>query len=342
MKTGQTFIASLALVPLFLTGSVVPAHQDASQDPRFTVELAPDPVDEFYGYVFTITNQSRVPISAVIIACGTSPSESGAPRYVYLYEYNAFGMAEIPYLESGNFEVHRPESWGYIQMSCNQDTSVKAILFADGSSFGESEWAEKILHMRAYALQTLAERMSYLQAAKNSGIRKRQLRDELMKLSRQEDTVKCSDPLPCALGDPVSYIALWRDLPPDRDYPADAPVTQALVDDLVEPYLDLRQRLIYSKPRLPGIPQDLNPARAPLPDFTIKIPSGLGADDDSIGNMITLIYTLSAKGQKDKFLHDWFDPPKKPYTLSIEPMIAGHQATGLQVAMYAPGCQIKL
>lgn len=341
MKFGLTLLAAVALLA-FLAGPGVASPQDSSQDPRFTVKMEPDPKGEFYGYVFTISNQSQIPISAVLIACDTSPSENGAPRYVYLYEDNVFGMAEIPYQESTSMEVRHPEGWMHQHFSCKENSSIKAVLFVDGSSFGASEWTEKILHKREEVLQTIAERMKYLQGAKNLGMTVGQLRDEVLRLSRQQDSDGCLDLFLCGVGDPVSYMDIWRNLLPDRDNPEGAAISQALVDKLDEPYLDLRQRLIYSKPALLGIPQELDPAGAPSPDFTIKLPGGLVSGDDSDDATVYVFYKLTAMGLPDKLVSEEFGAPAQPDTYVISTLVSGHRATSLHVTMYVSGCQIKI
>jgi hypothetical protein len=343
VKFGLTLFVPLALLT-FLAGPGVPTPQDPSQDPRFTVRMEPDPKGEFYGYVFTISNQSQTPITAVLIACDVAPTESGEARYSYRYEDNVFGMAEIPYQESTKMEVHHPKGWLEELFSCNRDSSVKAVLFADGSSFGEGEWTEKILRVRANALQTIAERMKYLQDAKNLGMTKGQLTDEVLRLSKQQDSNECLNFFPCGLGDPVSYANLWRSLPSDRNFPADGAISQALVDKLDEPYLDLRQRLIYSKPALPGIPQELDPAGAPSPDFVIKIAPVLAenpvlADD---GDGIVVYYSLSAEGHQDKWDNIHLDPSDDPTTYSIHTLVGGQPATRLLAFLYIRGCQLKV
>jgi hypothetical protein len=341
VKIELNILVAIAFLAL-LASPAVATVQDASQDPRFTVKMEPDPMGEFYGYVFTISNQSQTPISAVLIACDTSATESGAPRYVYHYEDNVFGMAEIPYQESRSMEVRHPEGWMHQHFSCKENSSIKAVLFVDGSSFGASEWTEKILHKREDVLQTIAERIRYLQDAKDSGITKEQLRDEVLRLSRQQDSNGCLDLFLCGVGDPVSYMDLWRNLLPDRDDPVDAAISQALVDKLDEPYLDLRQRLVYSKPALPGIPQELDPAGAPSPDFTIKLPGGLVSGDDSYDATIYVFYKLTAQGLPDKLVSEEFGAPTQPDNYVIPTLVSGHRATSLQVAVYASGCQIKI
>jgi hypothetical protein len=150
------------------------------------------------------------------------------------------------------------------------------------------------------------------------------------------------NPVNPSTGLPSIFFDVSRNLGRGRDYPDDAPVSQSLVDELSNPVLNLRQRLLYSNPRLSGLPQSLDPAGAPPPDFKLKIPAGLDSGDNWFDEMISAFYTLSAKGKQDESLFDRFDIPKEPDTFLIHTLIGGRPASSLQVAFYAPGCQLKI
>jgi hypothetical protein len=327
-----------ALAILFLLAASSAAPQTTTPDPRFTVKMEVDPEDTIESK-FTITNQSQIPITAVLIACDGRHSPGIPPHYVrYRTDSLIDDSVQILYQESTIFKVHRPD---FVSMTCNQD-SLRAVLFADGSSFGESIWVDEILKRRQSILQSTEELLNFLQSAKNSGTTKAQLTAQLRKLEEGPSPTAMPNRTIEPEDDPSIYRDALRTLMRDRDNPKDSPVSQSLVDELSAPLLDQRQLLLYARPAIPGLPQDLDPAAAPPSDITIKFPAALGSEDDaSIGNMISVFYTLNAKGQQEKSLYDRFSPGDED-TLKIHALVAGHPASSVKVAIYAPGCQIRI
>ncbi|HEY4838684.1 MAG TPA: hypothetical protein VIH72_08760 [Candidatus Acidoferrales bacterium] len=323
----------------FLLAALSAAPQSTTTDPRFTVKMEVDP-EYTIESKFTITNQSQIPITAVLIACDSRVPPGRPPGYVRYRTDSLIGdSVQILYQESTILKIHRPD---FVSMTCKQDFSVRAVLFSDGSSFGESTWVDEILQRRRSILQSTEELLSFLQNAKNSGTTKAQLTAQLRKLDEGPFLATMPDHTIEPEGTPSIYYDVSRNLLRDRDNPKDSPVSQSFVDELSAPLLDQRQLLLYAKPAIPGLPQDLDPAAAPPPDITIKFPDALGSEDDaSIGNMISVFYTLNAKGQKEKSLYDRFSPGDED-TLKIHALVAGHPASSVKVAIYAPGCQIKI
>ena len=249
---------------------------------------------------------------------------------------------QIAYQESSNFIVRQPD---FVSMTCNQDSSVRAVLFADGSSFGETGWVNEIIQRRQAAWKSIVDLLKLLQNAKNSGTTKAQLAAQLQKIERGPYPTK----MPDRTIEPEDDLSIYEDasrvLAHASDYAKDSPVTQSLVDELSEQILDLRQLLLYSKPTLPGLPQNLNSAAAPPPDFSMNFPPGLDPGGEfSVGYMWAVLYTLCAKGQQELSLYDRFGPDTddEDETVKIHTLVAGHPASSLKIAIYAPGCQIKI
>ena len=327
------------LVPLLLP--LIAAPQTGSQDPRFTVKMQEDPEDSIESK-FTITNQSQIPITAVIIACDRRVPAGRPPGYVrYQTDSVIDDSLQIAYQESSNFIVRLPD---FVSMTCKQDSSVRALLFADGSSFGETEWVNEILQRRQSAWKSIGDLQDLLQNAKNSGTTKSQLAAQFLQIERGPHPLKMPDHTVEPEGDLSIYQDVSRTLAYASGYAKDSPISQPLVDELSEQLLDLRQILLYSKPAIPGLPQNPNSA-APPPDFTIKFPHGLDPGGEfSVGNMVSVFYTLSGQGQKERTLYDRFGPDNDDddETVKIHTLIAGHPVSNLKVAAYAPGCQIKI
>jgi hypothetical protein len=336
---------ALALIGL-LFAVTAPALEDRAHDPRFAVKVAPLQT-QGVGSLITVTNNSQIPIVAVLIACDTPESSSGASRYVHYFRDSVLesddiieyrGMLEIGYQESASFEVHEPD---YDSISCKQETAVKAIMFADGSSFGESEWIGKILHVRQFTLQNVDDLLDLLQRAKSSGLTKAQLQRQIAVLrSHDYDLIHSADGQAShdpGMSAPMIYGNAYLKSGVGYKQSDDEPISEAFLEGIEEPYLDLRQRLIYSEPRLQGIPEVLDSGDAPSPNFTMRIPVGLGSENDEIWSF----WSLHVNGRKPKEWHDLFAPPKESFTYGFHTMVAGRAAASLQGAVYVSGCEIK-
>jgi hypothetical protein len=332
----------------FLFGAMSPAFQDGSTvDPRFTVKLQPVDDEEDITRVITITNKSQSPMVAVLVTCDSGKTPSGVAQYVRSFAdgvledneiYSELGKIGTKFQESTSFELHRPD---FMSMNCNQETAVKAIVFADGSSFGSDEWVRQIIRVRQITWQNANDLIDLLQVARSSGMTKGQLIPQVAALMpRDQDRIRNwpeSGVTVFALGPPAIFKDALSKINSDRKNADDVSVSQSLLDDLLEPLLDMRQRLMYSKPALVGIPEKLGAAGAPSPDYAIKIPTGLAADDADI----EAFWTLSANGQP---VHEWFDditPPRELFDYRIHTLVAGQAAHRLQGAIYVPGCEIK-
>lgn len=334
----KTMKITLAFFAVLLTATTAPA-QSVSPDPRFAVKMQKDSEDSIASK-FTITNQSQIPITAVLIACDDPFSADGPPRYVRSLSDTVIDDSfQIAYQESSTFAVHTPD---WASMTCKQGSSVRAILFADGSSFGGSEWVNEILQQRQFTWKAVTNLLDVLQRAVTSKTTKAQLSAQLLKLMRGPFPISMPDGSVASGHTPSIFFVVSRNLGRARENANDSPVPQSLIDDLSAPLLDLRQLIQYAKPAIPGLPQNLDPAAAPPPDFTIKFPDGLVPDgkDFSIGDMISVFYEINATGQKKKDLFDRFSADDEP-TLKIHALVAGHPASSMKVAIYAPGCQIQ-
>lgn len=338
---------ALALVA-FLFAVASPAYQDGSVvDPRFVVKLQPVDDEGEITRVITITNESQSPIIAALVACDSRPSRSGVPQYIHSFAdgvlanneiYSELGLTGIQFQESANFELQRPD---FKSMHCDQETAVKVILFADGTSYGTEEWVGQIIHVRQIAWQNANDLINLLRGVPSSGMTKRQLITQVAALipPSRDPTRNWPESEPAVF--PLRPVLIFDDtlnkIDSHRKDADDAPVSQSLLDDLLEPLLNLHQRLMYSKPALAGIPEKLDAAGAPSPDYAIKIPAGLAEEDADI----EAFWTLFANGQEP---HEWFDditPPRELLNYRIHTLVAGQAAHRLQGAIYVPGCEIK-
>jgi hypothetical protein len=340
--TKSALVGLVLLSPLLVAAPPVP--QNPALESRFSVKLALEPVDEEPDEAtFTVTNNSHAPIVALLIACPATRSSTGEPRTAYLYSDSVLATSdfrgnknarEILYQESASFEVNRMY---FRAINCKLD-SLKAILFADGTSFGDKEWVDQITHVREYVWRRIGDLTSLLQAAVISQTATNQFAETLNQIEWQEETGQTKEPVVRDLGAPNVFHDIYYNLRIESDVESDAPVTQSVADALLEPALDLRQRLLYSKPRLSVIQQDPDPAGAPSPDFIISFLPHKGP----IQGEIRLWYWLDAKDQSGNSGMDDFYPPKESNPYHIHTLVGSKAALALHATIYEPGCQIKV
>ncbi len=157
MKRALVFLALL-----FVTTALVP--QDAPQDPRFTTKIE---TAANGGKMFSITNRSQVPITAIIILVERKGSNGSSSRQNMYFDsvaerVGSFRSAILPQ-ETRQVSVDGPPR--------ATDTSVatftlKAVIFEDGTSFGDEESVGRILHSREFLWRNLSAVASTLEAAK--------------------------------------------------------------------------------------------------------------------------------------------------------------------------------
>ena len=141
---------TIALLTL-LFGAATPALQSASQDPRFTVKMDPPPDEDSIESDFTITNQSSVSITAVLVACDTRPAATVIRDLSAASQTASLRMIFRNFFsENHQIEMHRPD---FLSMHCKQHSSVRAVLIKDGTSFGEPNWVNEIIQARLYNWQ---------------------------------------------------------------------------------------------------------------------------------------------------------------------------------------------
>jgi hypothetical protein len=152
----RKILAGLALTLL----GVLPAV--AQQDPRFIAKIDSSPDGSLK---VTITNRSQRSITASIITYRrTNANGLPQPDSVRAFD-SALGNPlerEILPGESRDIRLFGPNPKAGIQSS----PELKAILFSDGSSFGDAEWVDRIVRICKLAWQELADAISTLQDAK--------------------------------------------------------------------------------------------------------------------------------------------------------------------------------
>lgn len=153
-------------------------------DPRMkmTVEDLPDG-----RTLFTVQNRSSQPITALAVE-GTRtllPPKKGSGRLVRYFD----SVANLDHdSELGAYQSHTFEIFGKSPSAseASRDVELKAALFADGTSYGDSAWVNKLEDGRKFLSHCLENVSQRLNAALDGGEPSQTLVGEL----RQEETVE--------------------------------------------------------------------------------------------------------------------------------------------------------
>jgi hypothetical protein len=328
MKRALVFFALL-----FATATVVP--QDAPQDPRFAtkVETTADG-----RKILSITNRSQVPITAVIIQTERTTS-NGSPSQSVMYLDSAPGFPG-PFASA----ILPQETRSVIVSSAPRatDTSVatftlKAVVFEDGTSYGDEESVAKILRAREFLWRNVSAVVSTLGAAKAKPITK----DELVQQLDENQKVEKEERLKLIAfgGNGVSLIAssALANAQSNINVPGNGLVPVAVINQFADSYLNIRQRLINSKPQIPGT-ENMVAADAAVPqDFEIRLGPGVKSQDVSVWYEIR-----PATGSDVNGTAGGLGLQSVQQAFRIPALIDGRPAHSLRAFIFGKGCAVKV
>jgi hypothetical protein len=329
MKRALVFFALL-----FAAAAVVP--QDAPQDPRFTtkIETAPDG-----RKMLSVTNRSQVPITAFTIQ-GESKSSKGSPSWSGMYLDSASGLpgalasAILPQETRAIMVQGPPRGTDNAVVTY----SLRAVLFEDGTSYGDEESVARILRAREFMWRNVSAVVSTLEAAKTKPVTKDELVQELEENQKTEKADLVKFRVSSGGGGVQAFASsALSNAKASIDVPGDALVSAAEINQFADSYLNIRQRLINSKPQIPGT-ENMAAANASVPqDFEIRLGPGVKSEDVSIfydvrpapGSNVN--GTLSGAGGKTG---------SRSYRLPA--LIDGKPAHSLQAFIVGKGCAVQV
>jgi hypothetical protein len=327
MKRALFFLALL-----FATAAVVPQY--VPQDPRFATKIE---TSVSGNKMFSITNRSQVPITAIVIfAEGKSANGNSSRSNMYFDSVSgavgAFTSAILPQETRAVMVGGPPRA---------TDTTVatytlKAVIFEDGTSFGDEESVGRILHAREFLWRNVSAVVSTLEAAKVKPVSKDVLLQELDENQKAEKAERLKE---MTLGaNNISLIAssAFMNAKANIDVPGNAPIPAEKIEQLADSYLNIRQRLIRSKPQIPGT-EDAAVASAAMPeDFEVRLGQGVKSEDVSIGYVIR-----SAPGSAYGFGNQ-IGGQSGSRMYRIPALIGGKLAHTLHAVIIAKGCEVKI
>ncbi len=329
MKRALVFFALL-----FATAAVVP--QDAPQDPRFNtkVDTAPDG-----RKMLAITNLSQVPITAIIIQ-GESKSANGSASRSGMFFDSASGLpgslpsAILPQETRAIMVQGPPRGTDNAVVTY----SLRAVLFEDGTSYGDEESVSRILRAREFLWRNVSAVASVLEAAKAKPVTKDELVQQLDEKQKAEKAdhlkeVKIAGPF----GGQMIASSAFANAKANIDVPGDALVSSAEIDQFADSYLNVRQRLINSKPQIPGT-ENIVAAKAAVPeDFEIRLGPGVKSEDVSIGYGIR-----PAAGSDVNGTYNQIGGKSGSRMYRIPVLIDGKPAYSLHAVIIGKGCAVKI
>ena len=324
MKRALVFLALL-----FATATLVP--QDAPQDPRFAtkIETAADG-----STTLSITNRSKSSITALTIFSEHTDSSGVVRPYSRKYfdsVTNSWVYPEIRAQETREFKLFPASP---LASGETRTGTIQAMIFADGSTYGDDASVGLILKMREFEWRNLSAVLSTLSAAKSKPISKDELLRQLDENQKAESDERRTSHLMFAV--PIASI-VFKDFQTNVDDRDSAPVSASLIDQLSGRFLDLRRLLVTSKPQTPGTEQSADANAAPPRDFEVKLAPGVKSET------VFISYSLrGAPGSGVPGFGTTLRPQSGAQILEIPTLISGKTAHSLQALIIGRGCQIKI
>lgn len=235
---------------LFAASAVVMGQ--TSQDPR--IGTSPETTSDGHVY-FKVENLSALPITAMV-AVGTRTPLSGTGTQGTSVRY--FDSVINSHIRSYNalmpHQTYTFSFFGPRPAQVRKEVTLKAAIFADGTTYGDTDWISKLIDARRAMLADLEEGISMLQTARSSGETGEELikNAESVKAARYQSKLTREEKM--AAGQVYGNIA-WS-LKSDSQMPSDAhPLTASQrIDELTSRFQQQQLQLINSKPTLVATP----------------------------------------------------------------------------------------
>jgi hypothetical protein len=213
-----------------------------------------------------ITNKSTVPITAWVATKETDLP--GAP-----HRPPAMGIRSsdsVPH-DNPNDPQILPRDTHRVILGNPTRVDFKAVVFSDGSVFGDPEWVKRIVQNRRHIYQGTAIALQRLRAAKEAGTPREQLVREFRELERQEmeQEIRSRHALTGWARLPLSTLGVYGTVAGnlERGQPeSNADMLSQDVDRLESMMLGIGNRLLVSRPPISDHPVPVGePLDSPVP-----------------------------------------------------------------------------
>lgn len=238
---------SLLLSMALLFGGTCSVAARGADDPRLnvTTETTPD------GHVlFKVENLSVQPITAmVLVVTHTYPDNPGHPGQSLRYFDSLISSdTERDVMQYQTHTFTLPRISGPHAAGVRSEPALKAAIFADGSSYGDPQWVNRLVLGRKAASQDLEDAIKMLQSAKASGASGESLAKEVAdaKSAKVKEAQVPEERM--AAGQVYDTIAWSLKSDATRAPSAGALSVAARIDELISRFTRQQQRLSNSKP----------------------------------------------------------------------------------------------
>jgi hypothetical protein len=320
----------LAFVTLLIAAGIV-SPQDAPQDPEVGIQL----VTAADGSMkVSVTNRSELSVTALTISAERTDA-NGKPRpYSRIYFDSVTNANANPEIRSQETRELKLGQAGPSANSENYIAKIEAVIFEDGSTFGDDSAVDVILHAREFAWRNLAVVLKTVDAAKARTVSKDELLHQLDENQKTESDEARKDHSFSSVR-PASMA--FNSFKTNLNMGGSDPVPAKRIDQISIHLLDLRFRLASSKPQIPGAETTVDSDEAAPKDFEIRLPPGTKSETVSVS------YALrGAPGSGVAGYSTTLVPHPDLQIYKVPTILAGAPAYGLQVRIVEKGCQVRI
>jgi hypothetical protein len=322
----------------FATAFVPPLFAQSGEiDPRFSAKLEPRPAG---GVQYTITNLSDTPITAVVIEA-LYPDRSGMGILRSFDSVLRSGGARSPIFPqmTYSFQYAGGKTSNGTPISVPTDIKLRAIVFADGSSFGDS--TDAVIQSREFTWDDVNGALSFLRIAKAGSVPIDEIIQELNDKQHAVEQARRS-PQGRSFISARYYATLALNLAPPKNLAPDSTWTLSSGIQIESDELEyLRQQIFYSKPTIPGV-LSADPKTAPPPptEFVIHFSQDMDPAQTHVS------YQLLKSQETSSRIHIGDDVQSSSFVgfvghdYRIPTDFAGQPARGLSAVIYSPGCRL--
>jgi hypothetical protein len=219
----------------------------AQQSQNSTVRTSTELLDNGQ-LLLKVENRSSLPITAIAAVGTRTPETAGGHPGTSVRYFDSVLNAET-FKQLDPYQTYTFRFFGAKPADVKKEATLKAVLFYDGSSYGDSEWVSKLIGMRKSALANLQDAIQMLKSAQASGETKEQLLQDAE--NRRRSKMAAAKDMEEKLASDIYQEVSWN-------FKADnTPFTQQ-IERLVSRCYAREQMLLQSKPPLNLSEQGLN------------------------------------------------------------------------------------
>lgn len=231
-----------------LVFALVPAPWAAAQQSQNSPVRTSSELLENGQLLLKVENRSRLPITALAAVGTRTPDTAGGHPGTSVRYFDSVLNTDM-FKQLDPYQTYTFRFFGAKPAGVKKEATLKAALFSDGTSYGDTEWVNRLIAMRKSVLANLQDAIQMLKSAQSSGQTKEQLLEDSE--ARRRVKVAAAQSTEEKLASDIYHEVSWN-------FRADnAPFSQQ-IDRLVSRYYTREQILLHSKPPLNLSEEGLN------------------------------------------------------------------------------------